>query len=72
MTVERQLRFWLIGLALFLLALFFLRSVLLPFVLGMAPVVKPKRFSRSRSAGGILFLSASFPKPAALTRFGFT
>ena len=36
MTVERQLRFWLIGLAIFLLALFFLRSILLPFVLGMA------------------------------------
>lgn len=36
MTVERQLRFWLIGLAIFLVGLFFLRSVLLPFVLGMA------------------------------------
>ncbi len=36
MTAERQIRFWLIGLALFLVALFFLRGVLLPFVLGMA------------------------------------
>jgi predicted PurR-regulated permease PerM len=36
MIVERQLRFWLIGLALFLAALFLLRGVLLPFVAGMA------------------------------------
>ena len=36
MTPERQLRFWLIGLVVFLAALFFLRAVLLPFVLGMA------------------------------------
>ena len=36
MTTDRQLRFWLIGLAVFLLLLFVLRAVLLPFVLGMA------------------------------------
>ena len=36
MTIERHLRFWLIGLALFLAALFLLRGVLLPFVAGMA------------------------------------
>ncbi|HMB78027.1 MAG TPA: AI-2E family transporter [Kiloniellaceae bacterium] len=36
MTIERQLRFWLIGLAFFVLALVLLRAVLLPFVLGMA------------------------------------
>ena len=36
MTVERQLRFWLIGLLLFLVALYFLRAILLPFVAGMA------------------------------------
>ncbi len=36
MTVERHLRFWLIGLAVFLVALFLLRGVLLPFVAGMA------------------------------------
>ncbi len=36
MTVERQLRFWLIGLATFLVALYLLRGVLLPFVAGMA------------------------------------
>jgi predicted PurR-regulated permease PerM len=36
MTIERQLRFWLIGLAVFLAALFLLRGVLLPFVAGMA------------------------------------
>lgn len=35
MTFERQLRFWLIGLAFFVLALVMLRSVLLPFVMGM-------------------------------------
>ena len=35
MTLERQLRFWLIGLAVFVLALILLRSVLLPFVDGM-------------------------------------
>jgi predicted PurR-regulated permease PerM len=34
--VERQLRFWLIGLAVFVVFLFMLRAVLLPFVLGMA------------------------------------
>ncbi|MEE8188055.1 MAG: AI-2E family transporter [Kiloniellales bacterium] len=36
MTVERQLRFWLIGLVILLAAVFLLRSVLLPFVAGMA------------------------------------
>ncbi len=36
MTVERHLRFWLIGLVVFLLALYVLRGVLLPFVAGMA------------------------------------
>jgi predicted PurR-regulated permease PerM len=36
MTTEKQIRFWLIGLVVFLVVLFFLRSVLLPFVLGMA------------------------------------
>ena len=35
MTVERQLRFWLIGFAVFLVALYLLRGVLLPFVAGM-------------------------------------
>jgi predicted PurR-regulated permease PerM len=35
-TAERQLRFWLIGLALFGIALYLLRGVLLPFVAGMA------------------------------------
>ncbi|WP_085904432.1 AI-2E family transporter [Kiloniella majae] len=36
MTAERQIRFWLIGLVVFLLSVFVLRSVLLPFVAGMA------------------------------------
>ena len=36
MRVERQLRFWLIGFAVFLVALYLLRGVLLPFVAGMA------------------------------------
>ena len=36
MTVERQVRFWLVGLAVFALALFLLRDILLPFVAGMA------------------------------------
>ncbi|MHA1151058.1 MAG: AI-2E family transporter [Alphaproteobacteria bacterium] len=36
MTVERHLRFWLIGLVVFLAMLFLLRGVLLPFVAGMA------------------------------------
>ena len=36
MTAERQIRFWLIGFAVFFLALWLLKSVLLPFVLGMA------------------------------------
>ena len=36
MTIERHLRFWLIGLAVFLAALFLLGGVLLPFVAGMA------------------------------------
>jgi predicted PurR-regulated permease PerM len=35
-TVERQLRFWLVGFVLFLVALYFLRAILLPFVAGMA------------------------------------
>ena len=35
-TIERQIRFWLIGFAVFAFALFFLRDVLLPFVAGMA------------------------------------
>jgi predicted PurR-regulated permease PerM len=35
-TIERQIRFWLIGFTVFALALFFLRDVLLPFVAGMA------------------------------------
>ena len=34
--MERQIRFWLIGLACFLVALYLLRGVLLPFVVGMA------------------------------------
>jgi predicted PurR-regulated permease PerM len=36
MTRERQLRFWLIGMLLFLIALYLLRGVLLPFVAGIA------------------------------------
>jgi predicted PurR-regulated permease PerM len=36
MTAARQLRFWLIGLLVFLVAVFLLRSILLPFVAGMA------------------------------------
>ena len=36
MTIERHLRFWLIGLAVFLAVLFLLHDVLLPFVAGMA------------------------------------
>ena len=36
MTTERQVRFWLIGLVLTVLALFLLRAILLPFVAGMA------------------------------------
>lgn len=36
MTVERQLRFWLVGLVVFLVAVYFLRAILLPFVAGMA------------------------------------
>jgi predicted PurR-regulated permease PerM len=36
MIVERQLRFWLIGLVVFLAAVYVLRGVLLPFVAGMA------------------------------------
>ncbi|MFQ5772936.1 MAG: AI-2E family transporter [Kiloniellaceae bacterium] len=36
MTVERQVRFWLIGLAVFVIALYLLRGILLPFVAGMA------------------------------------
>jgi predicted PurR-regulated permease PerM len=36
MTRERQLRFWLIGFVLFLIALYLLRGVLLPFVAGIA------------------------------------
>lgn len=36
MNATRQLRFWLIGFALFLIAVFLLRAVLLPFVAGMA------------------------------------
>jgi predicted PurR-regulated permease PerM len=36
MTGERRLRFWLLGFAVFLAALYLLRSVLLPFVAGMA------------------------------------
>ncbi len=36
MKVDRQLRFWLIGFAVFLVALYLLRTVLLPFVAGMA------------------------------------
>jgi predicted PurR-regulated permease PerM len=36
MTVRSQLRFWLIGLALFVIALYLLRGILLPFVVGMA------------------------------------
>ncbi len=36
MTAERQIRFWLIGLLFFLVSVYFLRSVLLPFVAGMA------------------------------------
>ncbi len=36
MTAERQIRFWFFGLLVFLILLFFLSSVLLPFVAGMA------------------------------------
>ncbi len=36
MTIGRELRFWLIGIAVFFLALYLFRSVLLPFVAGMA------------------------------------
>ena len=35
-AARRQLRFWLLGLVVFLLALYFLRAILLPFVAGMA------------------------------------
>lgn len=36
MTAARQLRFWLIGLVVALIAIYFLRAILLPFVAGMA------------------------------------
>ncbi len=36
MTTGRRIRFWLLGLALFLIAVYLLRSILLPFVAGMA------------------------------------
>lgn len=36
MTSARQIRFWLIGIVLFVLALYLLRGILLPFVAGMA------------------------------------
>ena len=36
MTIGRELRFWLVGIAVFFLVLFLFRSVLLPFVAGMA------------------------------------
>lgn len=36
MLAEKQIRFWVVGFLLFALALYFLRGVLLPFVLGMA------------------------------------
>lgn len=36
MTTARQIRFWLLGFVLFLAALYLLRSILLPFVAGMA------------------------------------
>ncbi len=36
MTPERQVRFWLVGLGVFLVALYLLRGVLLPFVAGIA------------------------------------
>src|SRR5262249_16910973 len=36
MTVRGQLRFWLIGLVVFLLVLYLLRGILLPLVAGMA------------------------------------
>lgn len=36
MTAERQLRFWLVSLIVFLIGLYLLRDVLLPFVAGMA------------------------------------
>src|SRR5262249_26678960 len=36
MTAGQQLRFWLISLAVTLVAIYFLRSILLPFVAGMA------------------------------------
>jgi predicted PurR-regulated permease PerM len=55
MTQTREFRFWLVGLALFLIALYLLRGVLLPFVAGMAiaylldPVVdRLERWCRSR------------------------
>jgi predicted PurR-regulated permease PerM len=35
-TTARKIRFWLLGLALFLVAVYLLRSILLPFVAGMA------------------------------------
>lgn len=36
MTIERQIRFWLIGLAVALVGVYLLRGILLPFVAGMA------------------------------------
>ena len=36
MTIGRELRFWLVGIAVFFLVLYLFRSVLLPFVAGMA------------------------------------
>ncbi len=36
MTIGRELRFWLVGIAVFFLVLYVFRSVLLPFVAGMA------------------------------------
>ncbi|MCZ4280366.1 AI-2E family transporter [Kiloniella laminariae] len=36
MTAGKQIRFWVIGLIIFLISVYFLRSVLLPFVAGMA------------------------------------
>jgi len=61
MNVERQVRFWLIGLAAALVALYFLRGVLLPFVAGMvvAYLLDPicdrlERWGLSRTVATIL------------------
>ena len=48
MTAARRVRFWLLGLVLFLIAVYLLRSILLPFVAGMA-IGSSAPASRARS-----------------------